>query len=84
MNWTVRRRLTALGLLSTFLILAGGGVCWLGVDQACRNARDLAMTAQALRDHVDVVSAEQAIRADVLASVVATDPEGVVRALQQF
>ncbi len=84
MNWTVRRRLTALGLLSTFLILAGGGVCWLGVDQACRNARDLASTAQAMRAHLDLVFAQQSIRADVLAALVATDGDGVDRARQDF
>ena len=82
MNWTVRRRLTVLSLLSTFLILAGGGISWLGVDQAARTARELAVTGAALEQHLEVVRVQAEIRADVHAALTATD-EGSVETLRQ-
>jgi methyl-accepting chemotaxis protein len=84
MNWTVRRRLTALSLLSTFLILAGGGVCWIGLDQASRTAGDLATVAHALRHHLEVVHLQAEMRGDVLASLAASTPEELDRVRQEF
>ncbi|MCC6348407.1 MAG: methyl-accepting chemotaxis protein [Candidatus Eisenbacteria bacterium] len=84
MNWTVRRRLTALSLLSTFLILAGGGVCWIALDQSSRTARDLGGVARALRFHLEVVHAQAELAGDVHRGLLATNDEELDRVRQDF
>jgi len=84
MNWTVRRRLNALSLLSTFLILAGGGVCWIALDQSSRTARDLASVARALRHHLDVVHLQAEMRGDVMAALTTTSDVELDRVRQEF
>jgi len=84
MNWTVRRRLTALSLLSTFLILAGGGVCWIGLDQATRAAADLGVVATAMRHHIEIVHLQAEIRGDVLGALSAAGEDDVDRVRQDF
>lgn len=84
MTWTVRRRLTALSLLSTFLILAGGGVSWLGLDQANRTARDLGVVAQALRHHLEVVHLQAEIRSHVLSALAASRDDELDRIREEF
>lgn len=84
MNWTVRRRLTALSLLSTFLILAGGGVCWIGLDQATRAAADLGVVATAMRHHIEIVHLQAEIRGDVLAALAAAGDDDIDRVRQDF
>ena len=84
MNWTVRRRLNALSLLSTFLILAGGGVCWIALDQSSRTARDLGSVARALRHHLEVVHLQAEMRGDVLSGLAAAGDDELERLRQEF
>jgi methyl-accepting chemotaxis protein len=84
MNWTVRRRLTLLSLLSTFLILAVGGVCWIGLDQALSTSRDLGLIARAQRHHLEVVDLQGDMRADVLSAVASTSADEIDRLRQEF
>lgn len=84
MNWTVRRRLAALSLLSTFLILAGGAACWIGLDQSSRNAAELGAVARALGHHLEVVRLQADMRADVLAGLAAPNAAELERVREQF
>src|SRR5262245_43109746 len=74
MDWTIRQRLGAMGLLGLGLILAVSLGGWWGLARVDSANRTLAMSATALRGNVEADRLRDAVRADALGVLRGDDP----------
>ena len=75
MALTVRTRLTSIGLLSLFMILVANFTGFIGIEEV-RQALNVATTSSLLmRNHLESDMMHDALRADVLAAILAMNDE---------
>jgi methyl-accepting chemotaxis protein len=84
MNWTIRQRLLALGVLGLGLILVVSLAGWWGLAKVDAANRALGVTAIALRGHADVEHLRELVRTDLDAAQRAARGPARERAIGDF
>ena len=80
MNTTIQARLMMLSAGSILLALAMGGTGYYGVTSVTTAIQQSRIASMAIRNHLEADMMHDALRADVLAALVADGPEGIQEA----
>jgi len=73
-KWTIKHRMLALSGLSLGLLAVVGFAGWVGTQRILTTSRGITRTALAIRNHLEADMMHHALRADVLAALVAVTP----------